>query len=99
MENTQQLTLIDGTFVPSEARKLLSDLISRKINYHQLEMFSNEERFGKDISNSKKRIEALKNTKEALKGIIEFAIENQYKLKVNSFIDIIFVEDKTETAP
>lgn len=99
MENIQQLTLIDGTFAPSEAGKLLSDLISRKINYHQLEMFSNEERFGKDISNSKKRIEALKRTKDELKTIVEYAIKNQYKLQVNSFIDIKFVEDKTETAP
>ena len=99
MENIQHLTLIDGTFAPTEARKLLSDLISRKINYHQLEMFSNEERFGKDISNSKKRIEALKRTKDELKTIVEYAIKNQYKLQVNSFIDIKFVEDKTETAP
>ena len=97
MKNIQQLTLIDGTFAPTEARKLLSELISRKINYHQLEMFSNEERFGKDISNSKKRIEALRATKDQLKSIIDHAIENQYRLQVNSFIDIKYVEDKAET--
>ena len=98
MENIQQLTLIDGTFAPTEARKLLTDLISRKINYHQLEMFSNEQRFGKDISNSKKRIEALKRTKDELKTIIEYAIENQYQLQVNGFIEIKYVEDKNNTA-
>lgn len=99
MEKIQQLTLIDGTFAPTEARKLLSDIISRKINYHQLEMFSNEERFGKDISNSKKRIEALRATNEQLKMIIDDAIEKQYRLQVTSFIDIKYVEDKAEEAP
>ncbi len=94
MENIQQLTLIDGTFAPAEAGKVLSDLISRKINYHQLEMFSNEERFGKDISNSKKRIEALKITQTELRKIIEYAVEKQYQLQVNGFIEIKFLKNK-----
>ena len=99
MENNHSFTLIDGIFAPSEAGKVLSDLISRKINYHQLEMFSNEERFGKDISNSKKRIEALKVTKNELKTIIEYAVKNRYQLKVNGFIEIIYLEEKNEITP
>lgn len=96
MENIQHLALIDGTFAPNEARKILSDLISSKINYHQLELFSNEERFSKDISNSKKRIEVLKETKESLKKIIEYAVKNQYQLQVNAVVEIKFLTDKRE---
>ncbi len=97
MENNHHLTLVDGIFAPSEAGKVLSDLISRKINYHQLELFSNEERFGKDISNSKKRIEALKITQNSLKRIIEYAIEKQYQLQIDGFIEIKFLKDKIDT--
>ncbi len=99
MENIQHLTLVEGTFAPSEAGKILSDLISRKINYHKLEQFSNKERFSKDISNSKKRIERLKITKNALKTIIEYAVNNQYQLQVNGFIEIKYLTDETEIVP
>jgi len=88
MQNNQRLKLIDGTFAPSEAGKILFELISRKINYHQMELFSNKERFSSDFSNSVKRIEELKHTQNVLKKIIDHANEKQQKLQIDSFIEI-----------
>ena len=56
MENDFQFQLIDGEFTPAGAAKVLFPLINNKINYHSLESFSNEIRFEKDATNSKKRI-------------------------------------------
>ena len=53
--------------MPVDAGKVLSGLFSYKINYHQKELFSNEERFSNDLLNSKNRIVQLKTTAEELK--------------------------------
>jgi len=91
MQHHHRLKLIDGTFTPSEAGKILFELISRKINYHQMEMFSNKERFSSDTSNSVQRIEELKATQKSLKDIIDYANEQQQQLQIDSFIEIKIV--------
>jgi len=93
MENKHKLKLIDGKFKPSEAGSILFELISRKISYHQMEIFSNEERFGKDVSNSKKRIEQLKDVRKHLEEIIEYSSEKKLNLKIESFINITFIKE------
>ena len=59
-------TLIEGNFELENAKSLLLDLVSRKINYHQIRKFSNTERFGNDPEHSEQRIAALTQEKEAL---------------------------------
>lgn len=93
MKNRHNLKLIDGKFKPAEAGKVLFDLISRKINHHQMEIFSNEERFGKDLSNSKNRIEQLKELRRSLEEIINYTSEKGLNLKIESFIEITFIEE------
>lgn len=93
MENKHRLKLIEGKFMPSEAGKVLFDLISRKINYHNMEIFSNEERFGKDLSASKSRIEELKESRRCLEEIITYTSAKGLNLKIESFIEIILIEE------
>ncbi len=91
MQQQHRLKLIDGTFAPQEAGKILFELINRKINYHKMELFSNNERFSNDTANSAKRIEELKRTHNSLKEIIEYATEKKQQLQVGSFIEIKMV--------
>ena len=93
MESKHILKLIDGEFKPSEAGNILLDLINYKINYHQMELFSNEERFSKDLSNSKSRIEQLKKVRKCLEEIINYSSEKGMNVKIESFIDITFIEE------
>jgi len=93
MENKHVLKLIDGIFMPSDAGNVLFDLISRKINYHQIELFSNEERFGNDLSNSISRIEQLNEIKNSLQEIIVYASEKGMSLKIDSLIHITCIEE------
>ena len=90
MNTKHNLKLIDGKFTPIEAGKVLFGLISYKMNYHQLELFSDEERFGKDLSNSKKRIEELKTVHSSLKKIIDLTSKKGQLLKINCVIEIHF---------
>ena len=88
MEAYHTLNLIDGIFSPSEATDVLVTLIRNKINFHNLEIFSLEERNGENIERSKKRLEELKRTNEKLTEIIQYAEKKDKFLKVFSSIEI-----------
>jgi hypothetical protein len=45
MQNKSEHKLIDGIFEPDEAKNMLNSLINNKINFHNLEDFSNSIRF------------------------------------------------------
>lgn len=83
--------LINGVFNPSEAQKVVLDLINTKIKYHSLDSFSNHIRFNTDISSSKSRIEELNEMAESIKKLIEIAEQNNVQLQVNSEISIEFI--------
>ena len=89
---THNFKLIDGKFSATEAGKVVQALVSSKINYHSVEKFSNEERFGTDVSQSAKRILALKKMQESLKKVLDTAQENGSKIKMNGFIEITILE-------
>lgn len=92
MENKHRLKLIDGEFLPSDAGKVLFELLKSKINYHQMEKFSNEERYGSDLKNSMARVEQLKETVKKLEEIILYSSEKGINLKIESVIEITFLD-------
>lgn len=92
MKDRQDFKLIDGVFNPKEATKVLTSLINSKINYHNLEDFSNHIRFNNDVSQSKKRIAELIETKERILDLMEIAEANGIDLIINSTIEIKFKE-------
>ena len=94
MNTKHNLKLIDGKFLPPEAGKILFGLISYKVNYHQMELFSNEERFAKDLSNSKKRIEELKAVNSSLKQIIDLTSKKKQILQISCFIEITVLDNE-----
>lgn len=91
MEKKHSFTLIDGQFSPSDAGKVIFELISSKINYHSMEKFSNEERFGTDHTHSEKRILALKEIRDSLKKVFDSAELDGLNVKMNGFIEITIV--------
>jgi hypothetical protein len=46
MQKELHADLINGQFTPEDARELLTDLFSRKTNFHEIKNFSATERFG-----------------------------------------------------
>lgn len=91
MNNHQRFQLIEGTFTPSEAGQVLLSLVTSKIDYHSLEKCSNEERFGRDIAHSEKRLEKLRKLNTALKELLAVAADEKQNLKIDGWIEISFV--------
>jgi len=84
----QKIQLINGEFNPEDAKNIILSLINSKIQYHQLEIFSMQERFGIEATHSINRIEELKLTTRDVKEIIREAESLGLKLKVTSIVEI-----------
>jgi DNA-directed RNA polymerase subunit F len=93
MAKLKKLSLIKGDFTILEARDILYNIFSTKINYHQRNNFSHKERFGKEDPIAKKRIPALKKELVKLEKVLDEAIANNSKLVINSEITILLTKD------
>ncbi|MCG3167692.1 MAG: hypothetical protein POELPBGB_03486 [Bacteroidia bacterium] len=88
MNKTEKLNLIEGNFSHEEARDILINIFSSKINFHELKNFSSNERVGKDCETAKKRIPELKSEIKRLEQILSEAKEKNKKLIISSEINI-----------
>jgi hypothetical protein len=92
MENNHKFKLIDGKFNATEAGKILLALLNSKINYHNLQAFSIRERYSGDVSHIDKRVEELKAVCEELREVLDYADNNNIKLKIDSTINIEMIQ-------
>ena len=95
IKNASEFTLIEGIFLPNEAKFLLSSLISSKIQFHSLDGFSSKIRFNDDNSKSKARVEALTKTREDIFYLLELAEKNNLNIVLDSKIVIRFEQKPT----
>ncbi len=86
--------LIDGTFKPDEAKSVLFNLIQDKINYHELERFSAQERFGIELPHSQKRISQLNESLLKIQALVEASEKANVALQISGTIEIAVVEKK-----
>jgi hypothetical protein len=97
MGKEYQFKLIEGQFSPLEAGKVLFALINSKVNFHNLEIFSEQIRFDEENSHSKSRVQSLLEATEYLKGLIEEASLEDMDLNIESVIQIT-LSPKVKTA-
>jgi hypothetical protein len=93
MENTKKLTLIDGIFSHVEAKEILLNLFTSKINFHSIKNWSSQERYGKDDEIAQKRIPALRSDIQKIQEILLDAKVNNKKLLVRSEVNIFLSDD------
>ena len=96
MTTTLNFDLINGTFKAADARRVLMTLINDKISFHELEIFSAHEKYGKDLPDSIKRVKELN---EALLKITEFLNQidaNNSEIQILGSIDLVAVDKKIE---
>lgn len=91
MEKEYQFKLVEGQFTPSEAGKVLFSLINNKINYHNLEKFSNQIRFDEENPHSKIRLETLSAASNYIKDLINIAALKNMELKIEGVIQIVLL--------
>jgi hypothetical protein len=93
-EKDYQFKLVEGQYTSLEAQKILLGLINSKINFHQLENFSNEIRFNENSAHSKIRIELLTNASENISDLIAYSLLNDMQFKIEGDIQISLVPAK-----
>ena len=79
--------LIEGNFSHEKAQKLLLELIHYKLNFHKLEKFTNEIRYGEDKEHSDKRIRELTKEKQELAAWLN-ALDKSYKINILCNIEV-----------
>ena len=92
MEVTKKLTLIEGSFTAEEAKEILLNMYSTKINFHEMKNFSSQERFGMEDEIAQNRIPKLKNEIENVLQLVSVADLNKNKLIITSEINISLSE-------
>jgi hypothetical protein len=92
MEVTKKLTLIEGSFTAEEAKEILLNMYSTKINFHEMKNFSSQERFGMEDEIAQMRIPKLKNEIENVLQLVSVADLNKNKLVITSEINISLSE-------
>ena len=88
MIKTEVITLIDGDFDEKEAKEILVNIFSSKINFHQVKNFSSHEKYGKVDTHAEKRIIALKKGLERALEILLEAQKNNNRLTINTEVNI-----------
>ncbi|WP_293873427.1 hypothetical protein [Flavobacterium sp.] len=83
-----EFKLVNGVFSTDEAKKIIMSLINSKIDFHNLNAFSDGIRNNSGINTSKSRIEALTQTRENIIKLIAEAEKNGMKLNIKSDIII-----------
>lgn len=92
MNNIETFTLIDGHFTYQDAREVLVSLFLAKIQFHEIQNFSSQERFGKEDEMAVKRIPDLKKNLKSVLELVSQAAEGNKKMIVNSVINIEFAD-------
>jgi hypothetical protein len=88
MNKIEKLNLLEGEFSFNEAKEILTSMFNSKINFHNIQNWSSQERYGKDDETAQMKIPLLKNEIEKLEEIILEAKANNKKLIINSEINI-----------
>ena len=93
MLKNKKLKLIEGKFLHDEAKEILRNIFSAKINFHQMKNFSSQERFGKDDKTAVKKIPILKMELVKLDKILAEAKAKNLNLVITSEINILLSAD------
>ena len=96
METIHQFKIIDGDFSASEARQVLMNMLSSKISFHSMEIFSIQERFNGDVSRSVKRIRELKAIGDSLNTIFDDTAAKGMKLRIKGSIELRLVGESMD---
>jgi adenine C2-methylase RlmN of 23S rRNA A2503 and tRNA A37 len=86
-----QFKLIQGDFSPQDAKTVLMSVINSKINFHNLNAFSEFVKNNEDCEISKRRISVLSSSIKDINKLLEESERNGKRLKINGDITIEFI--------
>lgn len=85
--------LIEGTFDAHDAAEVLLSVLSDKINFHEVQIISCEERNSDGGEYSKKRFDELRKVRDEVTTMVKDAREKGYRFEITSRVDINLIKD------
>lgn len=76
----KDIKLIEGTFKESEALDIILSMINKKIEFHELNSFSNLVKLNKQDDQLQKRIEVLNEERQNFIKFIELNKNREFKI-------------------
>ncbi len=86
-----QFKLIEGDFSSQDAKTVLMSVINSKVNFHNLNSFSEFVKNNETCETSKRRISVLSKASEDILKLIEESEKKGMKLKINGDITVEFI--------
>ncbi|SFH79886.1 hypothetical protein [Halpernia frigidisoli] len=83
-----KLSLIDGSFSAEEAKEILLKIYHTKLNFHQRNNLSSQERFGKNNAIAELRIPILQKSIEEIKDFTKLAKNKNLSINISSQITL-----------
>ncbi len=96
MKKKHNLILIDGHFTAAEAKEVLVNVFTCKIQFHQSKNFSSKERFGKEDETALKRLPELKSTLEKIRKLFSAADANNETATIKSEVSIVILKQQQQ---
>lgn len=84
----ETIKFIQGAFTCAEAKEILLEVITKKINFHNLKNFSSVIRFNHPDEESENRLKELREAKERVLYLIEEAKKSNSSFVIESTINI-----------
>lgn len=89
--------LVSGLFAPGEAKEILFDMLTSKINFHKVKNLSSMVRYNRPNLESELRIKELQETREQLLVLFQQAEDDNLNLRIESTVEISFeAQDQPE---
>lgn len=90
MENGKKLEIkfINGEFSQEDARELLLNIVSKKIQFHSVDSLSLWEKNASEDFGSKKRLKELQNARNEILQFITNPSQEAKRIKIKSIIEI-----------
>lgn len=84
----ETIKFITGSFTPEEAKEILIEAITKKINFHNLKNYISTIRFDQPDEESERRLEELREAREKVLLLIEEARRGNRNFIIESTINI-----------
>ena len=94
MTREEIFSLIEGNFNKQEAREVLLNIFSTKLQFHELRNFSSKERLGKADENALIRMQVMKDNISKVVELLSKLDENKNCLKISSSINIQILNEE-----
>lgn len=88
MESKKDFKLMEGDYMPSDAKNLLFGLINGKIGFHNLEIMRSLENSDGNLSNCNQDLKELKRSKEQISTLLQAAGARGMKVQLRGNLEI-----------